>query len=266
MHENREISSTPWSDDQGRSAKATSRTADMYGRRSRTVPYYLGTSRTREGNLPRRLGREGHRRGRTSLNRTCTRRRRRALLRSIKGAPAGLLPLRSGPARLLFSRIPQNSIFCYFPFFDDSGKKVANESLGPWRTIPETKSEPGQGKSENPGIIPAGDVLLDVRRALLAQYIRAFHNDYEQEHDNVVYRFLFELLGRRRFPTTPTACASQISDNYSLARSFERFKRTSHDPVTDQLRMADHTASDAGSGSWPLFAILVLSSNSLCPT
>ena len=30
MHENREISSTPWSDDQGRSGKATSRTADMY--------------------------------------------------------------------------------------------------------------------------------------------------------------------------------------------------------------------------------------------
>ena len=30
MHENREISSTPWSDDQGRSAKAKSRTADMY--------------------------------------------------------------------------------------------------------------------------------------------------------------------------------------------------------------------------------------------
>jgi hypothetical protein len=30
MHENREISSTPWSDEQGRSAKATSRTADMY--------------------------------------------------------------------------------------------------------------------------------------------------------------------------------------------------------------------------------------------
>jgi RNA-directed DNA polymerase len=30
MHENREISSAPWSDDQGRSAKATSRTADMY--------------------------------------------------------------------------------------------------------------------------------------------------------------------------------------------------------------------------------------------
>src|SRR5260370_18900 len=30
MHENREISSTPWSDDQGRSAKATSRTVDMY--------------------------------------------------------------------------------------------------------------------------------------------------------------------------------------------------------------------------------------------
>ena len=30
MHENREISSMPWSDDQGRSAKATSRTADMY--------------------------------------------------------------------------------------------------------------------------------------------------------------------------------------------------------------------------------------------
>jgi RNA-directed DNA polymerase len=30
MHENREISSTPWSDDQGRSAKAISRTADVY--------------------------------------------------------------------------------------------------------------------------------------------------------------------------------------------------------------------------------------------
>src|SRR6516164_1123596 len=30
MHENREIPSTPWSDDQGRSAKATSRTADMH--------------------------------------------------------------------------------------------------------------------------------------------------------------------------------------------------------------------------------------------
>src|SRR6266481_9609842 len=30
MHENREISSTPWSDDQGRTAKAKSRTADMH--------------------------------------------------------------------------------------------------------------------------------------------------------------------------------------------------------------------------------------------
>jgi RNA-directed DNA polymerase len=30
MHENREISSTPWSCDQGRSVKATSRTADMH--------------------------------------------------------------------------------------------------------------------------------------------------------------------------------------------------------------------------------------------
>src|ERR1019366_1035685 len=30
MHENREISSTPWSDDHGRSAKAKSRTADMH--------------------------------------------------------------------------------------------------------------------------------------------------------------------------------------------------------------------------------------------
>src|ERR1700736_3017093 len=30
MHENREISSTLWSDDQGRSAKAKTRTADMY--------------------------------------------------------------------------------------------------------------------------------------------------------------------------------------------------------------------------------------------
>jgi hypothetical protein len=30
MHENREISSTPWSEDQGRSVKAKSRTADMH--------------------------------------------------------------------------------------------------------------------------------------------------------------------------------------------------------------------------------------------
>ena len=30
MHENREISSTPWSSDQGRSEKAISRTADMH--------------------------------------------------------------------------------------------------------------------------------------------------------------------------------------------------------------------------------------------
>jgi RNA-directed DNA polymerase len=30
MHENREISSAPWSNDQGRSAKATSRTADVH--------------------------------------------------------------------------------------------------------------------------------------------------------------------------------------------------------------------------------------------
>src|SRR5580704_17317238 len=30
MHENREISSTPWSDDQGGSAKAKSHTADMH--------------------------------------------------------------------------------------------------------------------------------------------------------------------------------------------------------------------------------------------
>jgi hypothetical protein len=30
MHENREISSTPWSDDQGRSAMAINRTADMH--------------------------------------------------------------------------------------------------------------------------------------------------------------------------------------------------------------------------------------------
>ena len=30
MHENREISSAPWPDDQGRSAKATSRTADTH--------------------------------------------------------------------------------------------------------------------------------------------------------------------------------------------------------------------------------------------
>ena len=30
MHENREISSTPWSQDQGRSAKAVNRTAEMH--------------------------------------------------------------------------------------------------------------------------------------------------------------------------------------------------------------------------------------------
>jgi hypothetical protein len=30
MHENREISSTPWSEDQGRSAKAINQTADAH--------------------------------------------------------------------------------------------------------------------------------------------------------------------------------------------------------------------------------------------
>jgi len=41
MHENREISSTPWSDDQGRSAKAKSRTADTHVPEKSTVSQYL---------------------------------------------------------------------------------------------------------------------------------------------------------------------------------------------------------------------------------
>src|SRR5215470_8645719 len=75
MHENREISCTSWSADQDRSAKAINRKADTTFRRSRTVPYYQGTSRTKKGSLRRRLGREGHRLSRTSFNLACARHR-----------------------------------------------------------------------------------------------------------------------------------------------------------------------------------------------
>jgi hypothetical protein len=39
------------------------------------VPQYQGTSRTRKGNFPRRLGREGHKLRRTSVNLACARHR-----------------------------------------------------------------------------------------------------------------------------------------------------------------------------------------------
>src|SRR5882724_4019180 len=75
MHENREISSTPWSDEQGRSAKATSRTADMYVPEKSDCAVLPVNQPNKGGQLSAEAGEGGHRRGRTSLNRTCTRHR-----------------------------------------------------------------------------------------------------------------------------------------------------------------------------------------------
>jgi len=59
MHENREISSTPWSNDQGRSAKAASRNADMHVLEKSDCALVPVNQPNKE--LLRRLGREGRR-------------------------------------------------------------------------------------------------------------------------------------------------------------------------------------------------------------
>ena len=56
MHENREISSTPWSDDQGRSAKTTSRTADMHVSEKSDCAVLLVNQPNKEGQLSAEAG------------------------------------------------------------------------------------------------------------------------------------------------------------------------------------------------------------------
>jgi hypothetical protein len=60
MHENREISSMPSSVDEGRSAKAINHNADMHVLEKADHVGVPVNRRTREGNLLRMLGREGH--------------------------------------------------------------------------------------------------------------------------------------------------------------------------------------------------------------
>jgi RNA-directed DNA polymerase len=52
MHENREISSTPWSDDQGRSAKATNQTADTHVLEKSDCAVVPVNQPNKEGQLP----------------------------------------------------------------------------------------------------------------------------------------------------------------------------------------------------------------------
>jgi hypothetical protein len=59
MHENREISSTPSLVNEGRSAKAINHNADVYVLEKSDHVAVPVNRRTREGNLLRRLGREG---------------------------------------------------------------------------------------------------------------------------------------------------------------------------------------------------------------
>jgi RNA-directed DNA polymerase len=58
MHENREISSTPWSDDQGRSAKAKSRTADMHVLEKSDCAAVPVNQPNKEGQLSAEVGEE----------------------------------------------------------------------------------------------------------------------------------------------------------------------------------------------------------------
>jgi hypothetical protein len=58
MHENREISSTPWSDDQGRSAKAKSRTADMHVPEKSDCAAVPVNQPNKEGQLSAEVGEE----------------------------------------------------------------------------------------------------------------------------------------------------------------------------------------------------------------
>src|SRR6516162_3954968 len=75
MHENREISCTSWSADQDRSAKAINRTADTNVQEKSDCAVLPGNQPNKEGQPRRRLGREGHRLRRTSVNLTCARHR-----------------------------------------------------------------------------------------------------------------------------------------------------------------------------------------------
>src|SRR5262249_41809091 len=75
MHENREISWTSWSKDQDRSAKATNQTAGMNVQEKSDSAVLPVNQLNNEGNLPRRLGREGRRPRRTSFNPTLARHR-----------------------------------------------------------------------------------------------------------------------------------------------------------------------------------------------
>jgi hypothetical protein len=76
MHENREISCTSWSIDQGRSAKAINRTADMNVEEKSDCAVVPVNQPNNEGQqTSAELGREGHRLRRTSRNRTCVRHR-----------------------------------------------------------------------------------------------------------------------------------------------------------------------------------------------
>ena len=58
MHEDREISSTPWSDDQGRSAKTKTRTADMHVPEKSDCAAVPVNQRNKEGQLSAEVGEE----------------------------------------------------------------------------------------------------------------------------------------------------------------------------------------------------------------
>src|SRR4051794_23179074 len=73
MHENREISWTSWVTNQDRSAKAINRNADVNAQEKSDCAVVPLNRPNKEGNLPRRRGREGRRQRRTSFDHTCLR-------------------------------------------------------------------------------------------------------------------------------------------------------------------------------------------------
>ena len=75
MHENREISSTPWSQDQGRSAKAINRTADMHVQEKSDCAIVPVNWSNKEEQSSTEIRREGRRQRRTSFHHTCFRHR-----------------------------------------------------------------------------------------------------------------------------------------------------------------------------------------------
>src|SRR5215467_12260280 len=75
MHENREISWTPWSKDEGRSAKAINRTADMNVQEKSDCAVVPMNQPNNEGLLSAEVGGEGRRLRRTPFNLTCARHR-----------------------------------------------------------------------------------------------------------------------------------------------------------------------------------------------